>query len=94
MENLALVSADGSFVVIEVGFSSFEVDVGVVDHMVLPLEPLSVNNDYTLLTSDFPLLDVEGDLQIDGGVPDVVVEIDEAAGIDLQVRVGGLELVV
>ncbi len=65
LEDLALVAADGSFVVVEVGFPCFEVDVGVVDNMVLPLEPLSINDDDILLASDYPLLDVEGDLQVD-----------------------------
>ena len=62
--------------------------------MKLALEPLPVQYHHVLLVGDQPLLDVERDFQVDGGVLDVVVEVDESAGVDLEVRVGRLELVV
>lgn len=76
MENLTFVSANDSLVVIEVGLSGFEADVGIVDHMVLSLEPLPVDNNDTLLPSHHAFLDVEGNLKVNGCFLDVVVEVD------------------
>lgn len=62
--------------------------------MKLAFEPLLVQDNHILLVSHQPLLDVERYFEVDGGVLDVVVEVDEPACVYLEVGVGGLEFVV
>jgi hypothetical protein len=61
--------------------------------MILPPEPLTVQNCHYLLLGHQPFLDVEGDLEVEIRVFYVVVEEDQPAGVYLEVGVGSFELV-
>ncbi len=62
--------------------------------MELAFKPFFVQDDDVLLGCDEALLDIEWDFKVDRGILDVVVEVDHAACVDLQVRVGCLEFIV
>lgn len=62
--------------------------------MVLSLEPFLVGDRNGLFLAEGLFADEEGSFGVDGGVLEVVVEVDEAAAVDFEVGVGGLKLVV
>lgn len=62
--------------------------------MILPFIPLFIQYNHIFLGSHQPLLYIEGHFQVDRGFFDVVVEVNQAAGVYLQVRIGCLEFVI
>ena len=85
VEYLVFVAADDSFIVVEVGLLGLQVDVGVVDDVILFSKPLLVDHSDCLFRSDQSLLDIDGDVQVEHRVLDVLVEEEESAAVDLEV---------
>ena len=93
LEQVTIVSTNHSFVVVEVAFSGFHIDVQIIDYMILFSVPFFVQNHYVPFWSDKSLFDIDGQLQIESGIFDIVIEIEKSASIDLKVRVRSLELI-
>lgn len=64
LEHLVLVSRYNAFIVIEVSFSGFEVNIDIVYDMIFPSEPLFVQNYYCLLLCHDSLLYINWNLQV------------------------------
>jgi hypothetical protein len=64
LEEVTIVTTEYSFVVVEVAFSGFHVDVEIIYNMVFFSEPLFVKNDPISFRSDQSLFDVDGYLKV------------------------------
>lgn len=61
-ENLIFIAGYNTIVVEEISFSSFEIDVDIIDDVILFSKPIFVEYDNCFLLGDISLFDVVGDL--------------------------------